>query len=73
MIDCTGKFLVPGLIDGFAGMDSQAQANANLYMGVTTVVASGDDRRGHMWINMPVQARICTWSIALARLTTGAC
>jgi len=47
IIDCTGKFIVPGLIDGFAGMNSQAEANANLYMGVTTVVASSDARRGH--------------------------
>jgi len=46
VIDCTGKFIIPGLIDGFAGMNSQGQASANLYMGVTTVVASGDDRRG---------------------------
>ena len=46
VIDCTGKFLIPGLVDGFAGMNSQGQANANLYMGVTTVVASQDDRRG---------------------------
>jgi hypothetical protein len=46
VIDCTGKYLIPGLIDGFAGMNSQAQANANLYMGVTTVVATGDERRG---------------------------
>lgn len=46
VIDCTGKFILPGLIDGFAGMNSQGQANANLYMGVTTVVASSDDRRG---------------------------
>jgi hypothetical protein len=46
VIDCTGKYLVPGLIDGFAGMNSQGQASANLYMGVTTVVASQDDRRG---------------------------
>ncbi len=46
VIDCTGKFLIPGLVDGFAGINSQGQANANLYMGVTTVVASGDDRRG---------------------------
>ena len=45
-IDCTGKFLIPGLIDGYAGMNSQAQANANLYMGVTTVVARADDERG---------------------------
>jgi Amidohydrolase family len=48
VIDCTGKFLIPGLIDGFAGMNSQGQANANLYMGVTTVVASNDERRGHV-------------------------
>lgn len=46
VIDCTGKFIVPGLVDGFAGMNSQGQANANLYMGVTTVVARSDYRRG---------------------------
>jgi len=46
VIDCAGKFIIPGLVDGFAGMNNQGQANANLYMGVTTVVASGDDRRG---------------------------
>ena len=49
IIDCTGKFLIPGLIDGFAGMNSQGQANAFLYMGVTTVVASADNRRGHIF------------------------
>jgi len=46
VIDCTGKYIIPGLIDGFAGMNSQGQASANLFMGVTTVVASSDDRRG---------------------------
>ena len=46
VIDCTGKFLIPGLVDGFAGMNSQGQANADLYMGVTTVVAVSDARRG---------------------------
>jgi hypothetical protein len=46
VIDCTGKFLIPGLVDGFAGMNSQGEASANLYMGVTTVVASSDERRG---------------------------
>jgi hypothetical protein len=46
VLDCTGKYLIPGLVDGFAGMNSQGQASAFLYMGVTTVVASGDDRRG---------------------------
>jgi hypothetical protein len=48
IIDCTGKYIIPGLIDGFAGMSSQGEASANLYMGVTTVVASSDDRRGHV-------------------------
>jgi hypothetical protein len=46
VIDCKGKYLIPGLVDGFAGMNSQAQANANLYMGITTVVASTDAQRG---------------------------
>ncbi len=46
VIDCTGKFLIPGLVDGFAGMNAQSQANAFLYMGVTTIVASSDERRG---------------------------
>ena len=46
IVDCTGKFLIPGLVDGYAGMNSQAQAQANLYMGVTTVVARADAQRG---------------------------
>jgi hypothetical protein len=46
IIDCTGKFIVPGLVDGYAGMNSQGQANANLYMGVTTVVARSDHEHG---------------------------
>ncbi|MDE3149539.1 MAG: hypothetical protein KGL37_08720, partial [Acidobacteriota bacterium] len=46
VIDCTGKYLIPGLVDGFAGMNSQGQANADLYMGVTTVVARTDALRG---------------------------
>ena len=46
VIDCTGKYLIPGLVDGYAGMNSQGQANANLYMGVTTVVASNDFQHG---------------------------
>jgi hypothetical protein len=48
VIDCTGKYIIPGLVDGFAGVNSQGQASANLYMGVTTVVASSDEQRGHV-------------------------
>jgi hypothetical protein len=46
VIDCTGKFLIPGLVDGFTGMNSQGQASADLTMGVTTVVAVSDYQRG---------------------------
>jgi hypothetical protein len=48
VIDCTGKYILPGLIDGFAGMNNQGEASADLYMGITTVVASSDSRRGHI-------------------------
>jgi hypothetical protein len=47
-IDCRGTYILPGLVDGFAGLNSQAQANAWLYMGVTTIVALQDDRRGRL-------------------------
>jgi hypothetical protein len=46
VIDCTGKYLLPGLVDGYAGMNSQGQANAYLYMGVTTVAVRSDHRYG---------------------------
>src|SRR5690349_24288737 len=32
-VDCSGTYILPGLIDGFGGLNSQAQANAWLYMG----------------------------------------
>jgi hypothetical protein len=51
VVDVTGKFILPGLIDGFAGLNSQAQASAHLYMGVTSIVASGDDRRGKVFLS----------------------
>ncbi len=51
VVDAAGKFIVPGLVDGFAGLNSQRQANAHLYMGVTTVAASADDRRGELFLS----------------------
>ena len=51
VIDCAGKFIIPGLVDGFAGMNSQAQASANLYMGVTTIVARSGAERGFVDLN----------------------
>jgi len=46
VIDCSGKFLIPGLVDGYAGMSTQGQASAFLFMGVTTVVATSDSHSG---------------------------
>lgn len=51
VINCSGGYILPGLVDGFAGLNSQAQANATLYMGVTTIVGSQDDRRGMLKFN----------------------
>jgi len=47
-INCKGTYILPGLIDGFTGVNSQAQANAWLYMGVTTIVGMQDPRRGFL-------------------------
>lgn len=42
LLNINGKYILPGLIDGFAILNSQSQANAYLYMGVTTVVCTID-------------------------------
>jgi len=44
-------YVLPGLADVFAGMNSQAQANAYLYMGVTSIVALDEPggRRGALY------------------------
>ena len=46
VINTSGKYIVPGLIDGFGSVINQAFANAYLYMGVTTVISVEDNRRG---------------------------
>jgi len=48
VVNYKGAFILPGLIDGFTGVNSQAQANAWLYMGVTTIVGMQDPRRGFL-------------------------
>lgn len=49
VIDVRGKFIVPGLIDGFSTLNNQAYANAHLYMGVTTIVGLEGERRGKLF------------------------
>jgi hypothetical protein len=38
VINAEGKYIVPGLNDVFSAQGNQAQANAHLYMGVTSIV-----------------------------------
>ena len=73
VIDCTGKFLIPGLVDGFAGMNSQGQANANLYHG-RHHRGRGQRRLAAAWSILPPRpAPTSTCWIRSARPTTGAC
>jgi len=59
LINVSGKYIVPGLIDGFASLTNQAQANAYLYMGVTSIVGLGKDpRRGPLFLNAKPSPRI---------------
>ena len=60
VIDVTGAYIVPGLNDVFAGLNSQSQANAYLYMGVTSIVGSDEPggRRGALLRNAKPSPRI---------------
>ena len=48
VVHIDGAYVLPGLNDVFAGLNSQAQANAYLYKGVTSIVGSDEPggRRG---------------------------
>jgi hypothetical protein len=46
VIDAQGKYILPGLIDGFGSVKNRSFANAYLYMGVTSVIGIEDNRRG---------------------------
>jgi hypothetical protein len=63
-IDCTGTYILPGLVDGFAGLNSQAQANAWLYMGVTTIVGFQDERRGKLKLNAHPSPHVYLFDLA---------
>jgi hypothetical protein len=49
IIDASGKYVLPGLIDGFGAIDNQSYADAYLYMGVTSVVTLSGMRRGPLY------------------------
>ena len=45
-ISAKGKYLMPGIIDGFATLNNQAYANAYLYKGITSIIEVDGYRRG---------------------------
>ncbi len=51
IIDATGKYILPGLMDGFAVQNNQAYANAFLYMGVTSIIGVDGGRRGDFFFD----------------------
>lgn len=56
-----GKYVVPGLNDAFATLNNQSQANAFLYMGVTSIVGLGEPpggRRGPLFLDANPSPRI---------------
>jgi len=60
VIDATGGFIVPGLHDVFATVNNQAQANAFLYMGVTSIVGLDEPggRRGPLFLDADPGPRV---------------
>jgi len=50
-INAKGKYLMPGLIDGFATLNNQAYANAYLFKGVTSIIEVDGYRRGPFYPN----------------------
>ncbi len=50
-ISAKGKYLIPGIIDGFATLNNQAYANAYLYKGITSIIEVDGYRRGPYYPN----------------------
>lgn len=48
-VDVRGRYIIPGLIDGFAAINNQAYANAYLYMGITSIISVDGGRRGTLF------------------------
>jgi hypothetical protein len=49
ILDVSGRYLVPGLTDGFAAINNQAYADAYLHGGVTSIIAVSGGRRGRLF------------------------
>jgi hypothetical protein len=60
VINVAGKYIVPGLNDAFSTQNNQAQANAHLYMGVTSIVGLDEPggRRGPLYVDANPSPRV---------------
>lgn len=60
VIDVSGAYIVPGLHDVFATVNNQAQANAFLYMGITSIVGLDEPggRRGPLFMQASPGPRV---------------
>ncbi len=59
VLDAKGAFIVPGLSDVYATVNNQGQANAFLYMGVTSIVGLNDPtRRGRLFLGASPGPRV---------------
>ena len=61
ILHVAGKYVVPGLNDAFATLNNQSQANAFLYMGVTSIIGLGEPpggRRGPLFLDANPSPRI---------------
>ncbi len=58
VIDGSGQFLTPGLIDGFAALNNQSYANAYLYSGVTSILGVQSLRRGPLDLEADPSPRV---------------
>jgi hypothetical protein len=50
-IDASGKYIMPGLIDGFGTINNQNYANAYLQAGVTSIIGVESLRRGELFLD----------------------
>lgn len=63
IIDAQGKYIIPGLIEGFGTVKNQSYANAYLYMGITSVIGIEDGRRGTQKKVTPPCPHVFKWTM----------
>ena len=58
VLNAEGRFIVPGLTDGFAALNNQSYADAYLECGVTSIIAVSGGRRGPLATGLDPSPRV---------------